>query len=319
MNTRLHEQIVALNRIDSTDTTYRITTRTGIEDLTASVNHFGILHAPILQPRGAQWIVVAGFRRIDACRAIGLIDVAAKLLPSEATERQRIELAIADNSLQRPLTLIEVSRSLELLSRCHADRNELAVAAAKLNLPDSRDLITKLLHLSTLPESIQNGVRDEVIALAMALTLGDLEAPVADEWVRIFRDLNLGLNRQRELLTLVAEIAIREDRGIADVLFDNRIRQILSPTDADAAQKYRVLAAHLRQRRFPHIARAERRFDDLVQTLSLGPHARLTPPAHFEGTTYRLQLLFRSPEELERHRQAIEKLLDNPKFKAVLE
>ncbi len=321
MNMRLPEQIVPLDHIDSEDITYRITTRSGTEDLTASIVELGILHAPILQPRGNRWIIVAGFRRITACREIRRSEIAAKLLPPETSEQRRIELAIADNSLQRPLNLIETARSLEMLSRCHGSTKQLIKAAVRLNLPGSPDHVSKLLRLATFSPTIQDAVRDEVITLSMALTLADLEEPIADEWVRIFRDLNPGLNRQRELMTLVSEIAFREEKSAASVLFDTSIRQVLSPAsgDADPAQKYRMLAANLRQRRFPHLTRAARRWDELVQSLPLGPHAQLTPPAHFEGTAYQLRLLFRSLDELERHLQTVEKLLQHPAFKDFLE
>ena len=321
MNMRLPEQIVPLDRIDSEDTTYRITTRSGTADLTASIIGLGVVHAPILQPRGKQWIIVAGFRRIAVCREIQLTEIAAKLLPSEATEQQRIELAITDNTLQRPLNLIETARSLEMLSRCHDSTEQLIKAAMRLNLPGSPDHVSKLLRLATLSPTIQGAVLDEVVTLSMALTLADLEEPIADEWVRIFRDLNVGLNRQRELLTLVTEIALREEQSTAAVLFDTPIRQFLSPSSDDmtAAQKYRLLAATLRRRRFPNIARAERRFQDLLQTLPLGPQAQLIPPTHFEGTDYQLRLLFRNLEELQRHLQTIEELSQHSAFKDFLE
>jgi ParB family chromosome partitioning protein len=319
MNMPLYEQLVELDRIDPDDATHRITTRSGLDDLTASITRLGVIHAPILQARGDRWRIIAGFRRIAACRAIGRTDVTVKVLPADAAHHQRVELAIADNSLQRPLNLVETARSLKLLSGCHASRGELTAAATALNLPGNPDLLQKLLRLATLSKSIQEAVIDEVIALSMALALAELENPLADEWIRIFRDLNIGLNRQRELLSLVAEIAIREDQSDADVLFGPAVRQILSPTDVDAAQKYRMLSAHLRQRRFPHVTRAARRFDDLVRTLALGPHAQLSPPAHFEGTQYQLRLLFRSPDDLQKHRQTIEELLENPNFKAILE
>jgi ParB family chromosome partitioning protein len=319
MNMPLYEQLVALDRIDSDDATYRITTRTGIEDLTASITRMGVVHAPILQARGDRWRIIAGFRRVAACRSTGRTDVTAKVLPADAAQHRRIELAVADNSLQRPLNLVETARSLKLLSGCHSTPEALTAAAAALHLPDSPNLLQKLLRLATLSESIQEAVLEEVIALSMALALADLEMPLADEWIRIFRDLNIGLNRQRELLTLVAEIAIREDRTAADVLFDPAVRQILSPTDGDAAQKYRMLSAHLRQRRFPHVTRAKQRFDRLVKDLSFGPQLQLTPPAHFEGTDYQLRLSFRSPEDLRNHLQTIEALLQHPDFKTIID
>ena len=317
----LPEQIVPLDHIDSEDTTYRITTRSGTEDLKTSILELGVLHAPILQPGDKKWIIVAGFRRITACRETQRTEITAKLLPFDTAEQHRIELAIADNSLQRPLNLIETAISLEMLSRCHDSTEQLIEAAERLNLPASPNHVSKLLRLAILSPSIQDAVRDEVITLSMALTLADLEEPIAEEWVRIFRDLNPGLNRQRELMTLVSEIAVREEKSVASVLFDPSIRQILLPAsgDVDPAHKYRTLAANLRQRRFPHLTHAASRWEELVQSLPLGPDAQLTPPAHFEGTAYQLRLLFRNLDELEQHLQTIEKLRKHSAFKDFLE
>ena len=315
---RLDKQLVAPDRVNLDDTTYRITTRSDIEDLTASIAQLGILHPPILLPGGDRWTVVAGFRRIAAARQIRLSEIKSNVLPADAPEQLRIELAIADNSLQRPLNLIETARSLQMLSRCQPDLNALAATAATLNLPDNPDLVQKLLRLAELPAAIQQAAADEVIALSMALVLAELQEPIAEEWIRIFRDLQVGLNRQRELLVLVAEIAAREDRTDAEVLHGADIRQILANADTQAAVKYRQLATSLRQRRFPHITAATQRFDDLVKRLDLGPDAHLSPPAHFEGTVYQLRLLFRSPEELRQHVQTIEKMLGSRELKKFL-
>ena len=79
---RSHDQVVPLDRILLENTTYKITTRSGVDDLIPSITRQGVINAPILQPHGKQWGIVAGFRRIAACRTIQRSDVAARLLPS---------------------------------------------------------------------------------------------------------------------------------------------------------------------------------------------------------------------------------------------
>jgi len=65
-------------------------------------------------------------------------------------------------------------------------------------------------------------------------------------------------------------------------------------------QKAKQVLDRLRQRRFPRLFGAERRFQKKVATLALPGGVRIVHPPYFEGSQYRLEALFRDGQELRR-------------------
>ncbi len=59
-------ETVKLTNIDCTDNTYRITTETNIDDLTASIKKTGLLNPPLLLENNSEYRIVCGCRRIGS-------------------------------------------------------------------------------------------------------------------------------------------------------------------------------------------------------------------------------------------------------------
>ena len=303
---RFNEESISLVDICESDSTYRVTTTSSIVALTDSIAAIGLMHPPILQRTEIGYRIVTGFRRIEASRMLGQSIVQTRLLPDDSDESTRVYLAIADNSLQRSLNLIESSRALNLLSRVANDEHHLTEMAAVLSLPKNPTMIAKLMPLAVMPALIRAAVVSEDLPLSMALELDTLDVKTAEKMARIFIDLRLGLNRQREVLTHLYEIAKREDRSIGDVLDEDDVSGITDNAALDSAKKSVHLRALLYQRRYPSIAEKSARFNDLVKTLRLGSGIKLIPPNNFEGTAYTLSITFDRWDQLEDRGNSLE-------------
>ena len=316
---RFNEESISLADICESDSTYRVTTTSSIDDLRDSIAVLGLIHPPILQRTEIGYRIVAGFRRIAASRALGQPTVQTRLLPDDSDELTRVHLAIADNSLQRSLNLIESSRALNMLSRVTNDEHHLAEMAAILLLPDNPTMIAKLMPLTAMPAAIKAAVLSEGLPLSMALELDTFDVKTAEKMARIFTELKLGLNRQRELLTHLCEIARREDRSIDDVLTDDEVSGIIDNVDLGSAQKSMQLRALLYKRRYPSIAEKSARFNHLVRALRLGSGIKLTSPINFEGTTYTLSITFDRFDQLVDRGRSLEILRRSDDLKIFLE
>jgi ParB family chromosome partitioning protein len=301
------------------DLTYHITTRSDIEDLTLSIRSIGLLHPPILQESSSGFRIISGFRRLRAYATNGWRELPARILPVDTRKLTCTRLAISDNALQRPLNLLEVSRSLNLLSRDIKDNKKLLKTASELTLADSIEQIQKILKLCQLIEPIQQAVVDGYLSLAMARLLGECEAAAASILVKIFRELKLGLNRQRELVTLLTEIAHREDSSVLNVLERLDITDILNSENTDAGFKSRTLRHYLRHLRYPNISSRTETFSHLCKKMALGRNVRLTPPKDFEGTTYSATIRFQNLEELKEGSKRLDEVVRNRGFKNFLE
>ena len=144
-------ETVKLAGIDCTDNTYRITTETNLDDLTASIKKIGLLNPPLLLEDNSEYIIVCGFRRIEACRILGWSQVKARILDPGTQKADCAKIAVTDNALQRPLNLIEQSKSLALISGFIRDNVVLARELSTLGLPENQSVIKKLRRYAIFP------------------------------------------------------------------------------------------------------------------------------------------------------------------------
>jgi len=310
---------ISLRQIDASDLTFRITTRQDTADIEPSIARMGLLHPPVLHSLPQGFRVVCGFRRITAVRKLGLKSLSVIVLPPETEMFACVQWAIGENALQRPLNPIEQSRALRLLAASLPANRSLEEEAAVLGLPSNRVLVDKLRRLGRLCRPIQEEVLAERLSLPMALELAAYPEEVAAGLVKLFAALRLGLNRQREMLTLLHEIAAREDRNLGELLAEPLMQSYLDSGSDNLPAAAGRLLEQLRRRRFPRI---RRRFDELQKiaaSLQPGAGIRLSPPADLEAPTWHLAFGFQSIEELQDRLQRIRNLSRDPHLRKTLE
>ena len=314
-------QKVSLKRIDPQIDTFRITTREDFDELASSIQHDGLINPPTLIPKKpSAYVIVSGFRRVQACCKIGRdAAIAARILDSRASHLDCLRLAIAENSFQRQLNLIETSRAIQKLSAFFDSDSHTAKTAATLGLPVNPAILKKIGNLCLLPLEVQHRILDETISLSIAGELEKLNPDSAVAFSRIFDQLKFSLNKQKEILTLVDEIARRENSSVGQVLTNAGFKKILANQDIDRTQKGNQLRAFLRQWRFPQISEAEKKFQNLYKELKLGNDIKLTPPKDFEGVTYSLNLSFTNLAELRELKSKLDGLIEHPNLKKIID
>jgi ParB family chromosome partitioning protein len=315
---RCKHKIVKLALVDSKDDSLRITTQNNIDHLMNSIRHVGMLNLPLLIEKKTGFKIVSGFRRIEACRQLNWIDVGGRILDSGTTQLECIRYAVTANAFQRPLNLIEQSRSINLLHPFFDDVSTLGKELSATGLPDNPSMIKKIKELCHLPEAVQNGILSNTISLPMALELGKFEQDVGKGFAKLFETLKLSLNKQKEILTLVKEISFREDIPILKVIKTDRIQKILTNENLDRNQKIRNIRIYLKQRRFPVITATQNDLENQLKKLELGSGTRLIPPENFEGSTYILKLFFKNLDELKDRHANINELIKNPSLRKIL-
>jgi len=99
------------------------------------------------------------------------------------------------------------------------------------------------------------------------------------------------------------------------VLAEMEICRILSNENLNHAQKTSKIRIYLKQRRFPALVEAEKKFKEFKKNLPLDNNVKLIPPAGFEGTEHLIQLHFNSLDELKSHQSVLAGLIENNHFK----
>ena len=316
---RFREKIVNLSQIDFSDDAFRITTEKQVDDLMRSINHVGIMHLPLLLKKETTYTIVFGFRRIEACRRLNWFKLEAMILEADTMRLKCIKYAITDNAFQRPLNLIEKSRSIEMLFDFFKDINRLSEELSVLGLSEHPSMIKKLKGICHLPEPLQNSILSNTISLSMLLELAGMSWDDAKDFITLFNTLKLSLNKQREIVTMVKEIAIREDKSILQVIEESHLKKILMNEDLDKNQKAHNIRIYLKQRRFPSIAVIEKSYEKYRQKLNLKSGFKLIPPINFESSTYTLQLSFNNMTQLKGLKTAFDALMENPSLKKIVD
>ena len=312
-----NEQILSVSSINQTDETYRITTAVEVEDLCQSIKWAGLVNPPILMEKDARLIIICGFRRISACRTLGLREIKTRVLNPGTEPEQCARIVVADNIFQRQLNLIEQSRALHLFASS-MEGSQLQQTALNFGLPWQPKLIQKVKQLYFLPQPIQTFVISGAIGLKMALELGNVSTEAGIHLAEMFNDLKLNLNKQHEIYTFVIEIARRENFSIEAVLGDDFFKNTMENENLDRPRKGNLIRNYLKKRRFPNLAKAGNEFQQHVKKLKLGSHVNLIPPSDFEGSTYTLNLKFRNLAELEDRRNTLNHILESPELKVIL-
>jgi ParB family chromosome partitioning protein len=146
-----------------------------LEELTVSVREHGVLQ-PLIVTLGESdglYVLIAGERRLEAARLAGLASV--PVLVREATDQQRLELAIIENVQRSDLSALEEAEAYRQLAEDFGLSHE-GIAA---RVGKSRVAVTNTLRLLRLPDSVKNALIENRISEGHARALLALSTPEA--------------------------------------------------------------------------------------------------------------------------------------------
>lgn len=302
---------VALAQINPHDHCFRITTARDKPDLVASVRKIGLLEPPALKAGASGLSIVSGFRRIHACRQLGLQSILVRILAQELEPLDCLRIAVTENASQRPLNLVETARAVQRFKQYCRQEGELKDELAILDLPTSRAMIDKLDRLGRLRPELQDAIVEGWIGLNVALNVGDLPRPDQVAVCALFASLRMSVSKQKEILTFAQDIAGRDRKRIGDVLQSRNMRAIIAADDLERNQKIAMIRRHLKQKRYPNLSKAEAQYREVIRALRLGAQMRIDPPAAFEGECYTLSLQFRNRHDLDNAYHKLGTLLED--------
>jgi len=303
---------IAISDIDIQDDTYRISTPTAIDDLTASIRRVGLLNPPLLKPRQDQYVIVSGHKRVEAIRKLGFANISARLLLEDTVFLDCVRLAISDNVVHRKLNLVEIARCLSMLTRCIGDPALMFDEAHHLGLPGNHQYFQKVLKINQFPDTVAAGLAEGKISLNIATELQRFGYDSADQLATLFRTLKINQNKQKEICTHLKEIAIRENLTVQTVMDDFSFSDLIADTSLSNQHKTNAIRSHLRKRRFPHIWKAQEQNRQALKALKLDKALQIQPPDYFEDTSFTLHFSFENKDEFKQQVARLERMLTNP-------
>lgn len=181
-----------------------------LDNLAQSIKVHGIIQPLIVTRNGNHYELIAGERRFQASKKIGLKKV--PVIIREANELQKLELAIIENIQRHDLNPVEEGKAYQkLIDEYQMTQDEVAVKMGK-----SRSLVANKTRLLSLPIEIQRGLIEGKISEGHAKAILSLVNP---EKQRAMYELILANNltvRQVEDKTKETSVRSHERKTKAD-------------------------------------------------------------------------------------------------------
>jgi ParB family transcriptional regulator, chromosome partitioning protein len=207
-----------------------------LEELARSITEHGILNPLLVRRDGAQYILIAGERRLRAARLAGLAEVPVIVRAKDAPGVVQLELALIENLQREDLDPIEAALGYQRLVRVYGlSQEEVAQKVGK-----DRTTVANALRLLKLPEPGRIALTEGRISAGHARALLPLEDPdvfhTALQTVLV-RDLSV---RATERLVRELRSAPKERSRGADKAIERVSRELTRSLGSKVAVKPRA-------------------------------------------------------------------------------
>ena len=297
-------QPVNLNQIDESPGPYCMSYGFDTTPLADSIRRIGLVNPPILVRKGErggeiEFVVVAGFRRIKALKALGERHIPCRILPPETPPRKCLLINLYENLTIREFNPVEKGMTLARLLEWVPAKEVVKTFMPLLDLPSHEETLHVFVQIETEFERQAKDLlaRGDLSTKAAKLLL-EMDSAVREGFCRYFFIIKFSKNQQTQFIGFIEDLSHIEDNAISRLLDDPELTDIRHNEQMNNPQKARALIALLRSRRLPHLVKAEKRFKRMVEKLSLPAGYQITPPPFFESPHYRLEISFENGKDL---------------------
>ena len=291
---------VALEDIDETPGPYTMSFGFDSDKMVTSMEKAGIIHPPLIErlPDGKAE-VIAGYRRIQGARHLGWKQVPCfDLTDRELSSLEKLLLGLYDNLATRAFNDVEKGMVLERLNN-HVSRKEiLADYMPLLGLPSHEPTLDIFLRIKELEIPARLAIAHERVSFKTTHSLLNMDLESRSSVLEWLFDLMFNFNQQNQFIEYINDISISEDRGIYDVLSDEKLLEVRLNESLNKPQKAKRTLELLRARRFPNLSRAETSFNEMIHSAGLPDGVFVRHSPFFEGPDYRLEIRFRDGKSL---------------------
>lgn len=173
-----------------------------LEALVNSIKEKGVLQPLLVRKNGEKYEIIAGERRWRASKIAGLNEV--PVIEKELDNQEVLEVALIENLLRENLTAIEEAEGFNRLINEFSHTHE----ALSQIVGKSRSYITNTLRLLSLPVSIQEMIKNNILSAGHARALIGLEN--AEEVAKKIIDKGLTVRQTEDLVNKIKNNALTQ-------------------------------------------------------------------------------------------------------------
>jgi len=269
------------------------------DDLVASVREHGILQPPLVMVnKGDTFVVLSGMKRLRALRLAGGEETPCRVVAADIEKSALLRLILEEQRWHTPLTISEKAFFLALAKR-FLSPERLNRIYPLLSVSPRSEETAKLLALTNLPPEILRAAHEGRISTATTQALTILSAEDRQAVFTRLTEIQLGDNKQKRFLQLLAEVRNLRQETLTTILQLQEIIYIFSDKRMNPPQKSQRLLDTLAALAAPESSASECQFRQWQSSLALPAGARIEHSPAFENDALRLILPFARQQALE--------------------
>ncbi|KPK29397.1 MAG: hypothetical protein AMK69_06690 [Nitrospira bacterium SG8_3] len=302
--------LVALKQISQSPGPYCMSFGFDLKPLIRSIEKFGLINSPIVtKDTEGRMEVVAGYRRILALKHLQWEDIPCRDLSHLGFAPVELLLFnLHDNLSTRPFNAVEKGMVLSRLDQYISREEVLRDFMPLLDLPCHGHTLEMFLGLEKLEQPIKESLVNRRISFQTAKAFVHMKPESRATLFNWITGVGLNANQQSQFLAYTADISIRDQKEIPELLEEEEILDILNDVNLNNPQKAKRLLNFLKSRRFPLLTRSEKRFREKSTGLGLPDGVSISHPPFFEDPDYRLEIFFKNGKKLREKIDALGKV-----------
>ena len=150
--------------------------RSNLEELADSIRQHGLLQPIVIRPKEQEYEVVAGNRRLAACRMLKLRKISCHVV--ELTDKEAYEIALVENVHHKTMNPLEEAMAFHQYVEGYGWGG---ISELARRLGRSQEFVTKRIQLLRLPEKIQQEIIRWRITPSVALEMLPLDRDAMEQ------------------------------------------------------------------------------------------------------------------------------------------
>jgi hypothetical protein len=286
---------ISLNEIRLKDTRFQVSDFDSWEKLALSIRTIGLLQPPLVTKRRKGFVLVSGWKRVQACRKIGLSSIPIYVL-DEPDDLKAFLIAVFDNAAVREFRLLEKAQIISKLGRFGMEKSRiLKEMMPLLQVPPTDFYLESYIKIAALEPEAKRVIKEKSLPFSVVCMLVEFRPKDLKAILPIL--LPLGQNKQKEILEDLREISKKKDVSARKILGASEILQILRAEKWPAIQKSERLRTALRKMRHPRLSAWQDHFNRSLEELCWPKEVKIEPSSFFEDEWLSVTFRFKNERE----------------------
>ncbi len=166
---------------------------------------------------------------------------------------------------------------------------------------------------------IRQLLKEDYIKYRTAIFLQGLSKDDRAPLFRLFKEIKLGTNKQREIVEWVFDIIKRDNIEAGEILSRMGFEEILDDPVLNAPQKGDRFRDRLFSMRYPDISRYLEGLTAKLRSLELPKNVKVVPMTPLEEGEFRMEIIFHSKDDLKESIDIVNNLIKNHSLKELWE